>query len=64
DPLDDDTLERIAAALAQRVGRPVETRLVVDDSVLGGFVATVGDVVIDASVKRRLDEVGRTLARS
>lgn len=61
--LDEETLARIAAALSQRIGRPVETRLVVDPGVVGGFVATVGDVVIDASVKRRLDEVGRQLVR-
>lgn len=61
--LDDATLARIADALSQRIGRPVETKLVVDPGVVGGFVATVGDVVIDASVKRRLDEVGRQLVR-
>lgn len=61
--LDDETLGCIAAALSKRIGRAVETKLVIDASVVGGFIATVGDVVIDASVKSRLDEVGRQLVR-
>ena len=31
--------------------------MVVDPSVLGGLVATVGDTVIDGTVRSRLDQV-------
>jgi F-type H+-transporting ATPase subunit delta len=33
----------------------------VDPSVLGGIVATIGDTVIDGSVRRRLDQLKENL---
>lgn len=53
--LTDDQKARLASALQQAVGRPVDVRVVIDPSVLGGLVAQVGDTVIDGSVRRRLD---------
>jgi len=53
--LTDDQKTRLAAALQQAVGTPVDVRVVIDPSVLGGLVAQVGDTVIDGSVRRRLD---------
>jgi F-type H+-transporting ATPase subunit delta len=35
----------------------VNLKVVVDPSVLGGIVATVGDTVIDGSIRTRLDNV-------
>ena len=35
----------------------MELKVVVDPSVLGGLVATVGDTVIDGSVRTRLDQL-------
>jgi F-type H+-transporting ATPase subunit delta len=60
-PLDDDTLRRLAEALERQVGRPVEVRTIVDPSIIGGVVARVGDVVIDGSVKRRLEAIRQML---
>ena len=56
-PLTDDQEERLAAALANATGKQVELKVVVDPSVLGGLVATVGDTVIDGTVRSRLDQV-------
>ena len=56
-PLTDDQQERLAAALANATGKQVELKVVVDPSVLGGLVATVGDTVIDGTVRSRLDQV-------
>ncbi len=53
--LTDDQKTRLAQALERQVGRPVDVRIVIDESVLGGLVATIGDQVIDGSVRRRLD---------
>ena len=53
--LSDDQKTRLAAALQTAVGKPVDVRVVIDPSVLGGLVAQVGDTVIDGSVRRRLD---------
>ena len=56
-PLTDDQQHRLAAALANATGKQVEVKVVVDPSVLGGVVATVGDTVIDGSVRTRLDQI-------
>ena len=45
------------AKLSGATGRKVEAKVVVDPEILGGIVARVGDVVIDGSVKGRLQEL-------
>lgn len=52
--LDDATVDRLAAALAKATGKEVEVKVVVDPTVLGGIVATVGDTVIDGSIQKKL----------
>jgi F-type H+-transporting ATPase subunit delta len=53
-PLDDATIGRLAIALGKATGKRVEVKVVVDESILGGIVARVGDVVIDGSVANAL----------
>lgn len=55
--LTDEQRTRLAAALRSATGKQVEVKVVVDPSVLGGVVATIGDTVIDGSVRRRLDQL-------
>ena len=52
-----DQETRLAAALANATGKQVNLKVVVDPSVLGGVVATVGDTVIDGSVRTRIDQL-------
>ena len=52
-----DQEERLRAALANATGKNVDLKVVVDPSVLGGLVATVGDTVIDGTVRTRLDQL-------
>lgn len=52
-----DQTDRLKAALANATGRTVNVKVVVDPSVLGGLVATVGDTVIDGTVRTRLDQL-------
>jgi F-type H+-transporting ATPase subunit delta len=56
-PLDDSQRERLASALSAATGKQVEVKVVIDAKVLGGLVATVGDTVIDGSVRHRLDQL-------
>ena len=56
-PLTDDQQKRLAAALGDATGKQVEMKVVVDPSVLGGITATVGDSVIDGSVRTALDNL-------
>ncbi|MEN9506169.1 MAG: synthase subunit delta [Actinomycetota bacterium] len=55
--LSDDQKMRLAAALANATGKQVNLKVVVDPSVLGGLVATIGDTVIDGSVRTRIDQL-------
>ena len=55
--LTDDQQTRLSAALANATGKQVNLKVVVDPSVLGGIIATVGDTVIDGSVRTRLDQL-------
>jgi F-type H+-transporting ATPase subunit delta len=56
-PLNEDQQHRLAAALANATGKQVEVKVVVDPSIVGGLLATVGDTVIDGSVRTRLDQI-------
>ena len=55
--LTSDQTERLKAALANATGRTVNLKVVVDPSVLGGIVATVGDTIIDGTVRTSLDQL-------
>jgi F-type H+-transporting ATPase subunit delta len=56
-PLTADQQDRLRAALANATGRNVDLKVNVDPSVVGGLVATVGDTIIDGSVRSRLDQL-------
>jgi F-type H+-transporting ATPase subunit delta len=56
-PLDDEQQQRIAQALSRATRKQVEVKVIVDESVLGGIVATIGDTVIDGTVRHRLDQL-------
>lgn len=60
-PLDDDQRRRLARALSSNLGKEVEVKVYVDPSVLGGLSARVGDVVIDGTVRHRLDQLKETI---
>lgn len=53
--LDDAQRDSLATALSRIVGRGVEIRVTIDPSVLAGFVATIGDTVVDGSARHRLE---------
>jgi F-type H+-transporting ATPase subunit delta len=55
--LTDDQRARLAAAIETATGKQVEVKVVVDPSVLGGVVTTVGDTVLDGSVRTRLERL-------
>lgn len=55
--LTDDQKTRLTAAIERATGRQVDLKTVVDPTVLGGVVTTVGDTVIDGSVRSRLEQL-------
>lgn len=52
-----DQQARLEAALVKATGKQVNLKIVVDPSVLGGLVATVGDTIIDGTVRTRIDQL-------
>lgn len=60
-PLTDEQVQRLASNLSRATGKDVDVRVVIDPSVMGGLVATVGDTVIDGTVRRRLDQLRELL---
>ncbi len=60
-PLSAEQQQRLAEALGRATGKQVEVKVVVDPRVLGGLVATVGDTVIDGTVRHRLEQLREQL---
>ena len=56
-PLSDDDVERLRDVLSRATRKNVEVKVVVDPDVMGGIVTKVGDLVIDGSVRHRLDQL-------
>ena len=59
--LSSDQESRYVAALQKKLGRSVRLRTKVDGSLLGGAVLKAGDLVIDGSIKGRLERLATEL---
>jgi len=55
--------ERLAAALKKRLQREVRLHCEVDATLIGGAVVRSGDLVIDGSLKARLERLAGAIAR-
>ena len=60
-PLDEASSEALAAALARRLKREVRLHCTTDPELLGGAVLRSGDLVIDGSVRGRLERIANEL---
>ena len=59
--LSDAQRARLSKALSAQLGYDVELDMVIDPDVVGGLVTTVGDTVIDGSVRTRLARMREAL---
>jgi F-type H+-transporting ATPase subunit delta len=59
--LDDAQQRNLAQALSRATGKSVEVKVVVDPTLMGGIVATIGDTVIDGTVRHRLEQLKEML---
>lgn len=55
--LSDDQQARMKAALENATGKSLNLKTIVDPTVVGGVVATIGDIVIDDTVRTRIDQL-------
>jgi F-type H+-transporting ATPase subunit delta len=61
--LSDDQQANIIAALSKRLGGRITLVCETDESLLGGAIVRAGDLVIDGSVRGRLDKLAQQLSR-
>ena len=61
-PLPDDLRERIVERMQAKTNATIELTESVDPDVVGGLVLRVGEVVVDGSVRHRIDELRRELS--
>ena len=62
--LDDSVVERIGDEIGRQTGRTIELTREVDPSIVGGFVVRVGNAILDASIKNRLDNLRKQIVRA
>ena len=60
--LDKKTVKEIGSRIEEQTGRRVELESQVDPDVLGGLVMRVGNVILDASIRARLEKLRREVA--
>jgi F-type H+-transporting ATPase subunit delta len=62
--LDKDTVKEIGRKIEENTGRKVELTTKVDPDVLGGLVMRVGNVVMDGSIRARLERLRKQVAKA
>lgn len=62
--LDDELVRDVGKRIEEQTGRTVELSSKVDPDLLGGLVLRVGNMVLDASVRNRLDQLRKQVAKA
>jgi F-type H+-transporting ATPase subunit delta len=62
--LDSEVVERVGAEIERQTDRTVDLRTRVDENVLGGLVLQVGNMVLDASIRNRLEKLRKEVAQA
>jgi F-type H+-transporting ATPase subunit delta len=60
--LDEQTIERIGEQIGERAGRAVQLTTSVEPDILGGIIVRVGNSILDASIRNRLDQLRKQVA--
>ncbi len=58
----DEQVQAISASLTKRLGKKVTLKTKIDESLIGGAIIRAGDMVIDGSVRGRLEKLSNTLS--
>ena len=62
--LDPSIVETIGEEIEKQTGQKVELQSKVDDDILGGLVLQVGNMVLDASLRNRLEKLRKNVAQT
>jgi F-type H+-transporting ATPase subunit delta len=62
--LDEETVKSIGERIGEQTGRTVELTSSVDPDILGGIVLRVGNFILDASIRNRLNQLRKQVAQA
>jgi ATP synthase F1 delta subunit len=62
--LDPRTAQNVAEQIGKHTGRQIDLRQRVDPDIIGGLVVRVGNSILDASIRTRLESLRREVARA
>lgn len=62
--LDEETVKSVGDRIGEQTGRKVELTSRVEPDILGGLVLRVGNSILDASIRNRLDQLRKQVARA
>jgi ATP synthase F1 delta subunit len=62
--LDPEIAERIGREIEEQTGNQVELQSNVDPDILGGLVVQVGNMVLDTSIRNRLEKLRKSVAQA
>ena len=62
--LDEGLVEGLGKRIEEQTGKKVELTSKVDSDVLGGLVLQVGNMVLDASIRNRLEKLRKSVAHA
>jgi ATP synthase F1 delta subunit len=62
--LDEQTTESLGKTIGERAGRKVTLAAHVDPDILGGIIIRVGNSILDASIRNRLEQLRRHVAQA
>jgi F-type H+-transporting ATPase subunit delta len=62
--LDPKVAEKVGKEIEKQTGQSVELRSTVDEGIIGGLVLQVGNMVLDASIRNRLERLRKNIARA
>jgi len=62
--LDPAVVEKVGEEIERQTGQKVELASRVDDEIIGGIVLQVGNMVLDASIRSRLEKLRKSVAQA
>jgi F-type H+-transporting ATPase subunit delta len=62
--LDPEIARRIGSEIEEQTGNTVELQTKVDPDILGGLVVQVGNMVLDTSIRNRLEKLRKSVAQA
>jgi F-type H+-transporting ATPase subunit delta len=62
--LDPDVVQRVRAEIERQTNRRIELFSSVDEGIIGGLVLRVGNMVVDASLRGRLERLRKEVAQA